>query len=196
MTKALHPGTTLRGTETLSDLATAPCRAGIVGNWAARIAVQAQDAQLAFVAAGTDLDGPTKGRATLPARLLETARISFGPFDLLPTQRLLLESGKPLHVGSRALDILIALAERPGEIVSKDELMACVWPNTYVSEDNIKTNVAALRRVLGDGRPGRRYMLNVHGRGYVFVAPVRRQDASIDGGGHSIPRPSASEPRS
>src|SRR4051812_42711691 len=122
----------------------------------------------------TDLDGSTKGRATLPALLLETARISFGPFHLLPTQRVLLESGKPLHVGGRALDILIVLAERPGQIVSKDELMARVWPNTYVSEDNIKTNVAALRRVLGDGRPGRRYMLNVHGRGYVFVAPVRR----------------------
>ncbi len=103
--------------------------------------------------------------------------ISFGPFHLLPTQRLLLEADKPLPVGSRALDILIALVERPGEVVGKDELVARVWPNTFVEDGNLKVQVAALRRILGDGRPGRRYVVNVHGRGYVFVAPVRRKDS-------------------
>ena len=103
--------------------------------------------------------------------------ISFGPFHLLPAQRLLLEAGKPVRLGSRALDILIALVERPGEVVGKDELMARVWPNTFVEEGNLKVQVAALRKTLGDGRPGQRYLVNIHGRGYVFVAPVSRKDS-------------------
>jgi DNA-binding winged helix-turn-helix (wHTH) protein len=94
--------------------------------------------------------------------------ISFGAFHLLPAQRLLLEADKPLPVDSR---------ERPGEVVGKDELMARVWPNSLVEEDNLKVQVAALRKILGDGRPGRRYVVNVHGRGYLFVAPVRRKDS-------------------
>ena len=58
--------------------------------------------------------------------------ISFGPFRLVPSQQLLLEDGKPVRLGSRALDILIALAERPNELVSKEELIARVWPDTFV----------------------------------------------------------------
>src|SRR5438445_1947397 len=100
------------------------------------------------------------------------ARFSFGPFHLIPTQRLLLEDEKPLRLGSRALDILIALVERPGELVSKRELIARVWPDTVVIEANLTVHVAALRRVLGDGHGGNRYLVNIPGRGYRFVAPV------------------------
>jgi len=57
---------------------------------------------------------------------------SFGPFHLLPDRRLLLEGDKLVRLGSRALDILIALVEHPGELVGKDELIARVWPNTHV----------------------------------------------------------------
>lgn len=64
--------------------------------------------------------------------------ISFGPFRLVPTQRLLLEDDNPVRVGSRALDILTALVERPGELVGKDELMALVWRGTFVEEGNLK----------------------------------------------------------
>ena len=64
----------------------------------------------------------------------EEHAICFGPFRLIPAQRLLLEGEKPLRLGSRALDILIALVERPGELVSKEELMARVWPNTFVEQ--------------------------------------------------------------
>ena len=60
--------------------------------------------------------------------------ISFGPFRLLPDRRLLLEGDKAVRLGSRALDILIALVERAGELVGKDELMARVWPRTFVEE--------------------------------------------------------------
>src|SRR6266478_6713883 len=97
---------------------------------------------------------------------------SFGPFHLIPTQRLLLEAGKPLRLGSRALDILIALVERHGELLGKEELMARVWPKMFVEPANLTVHVAALRRVLGDGRNGNRYLVNIPGRGYRFVAPV------------------------
>lgn len=98
--------------------------------------------------------------------------ISFGPFRLFPTRRLLLEAERPLRLGSRALDILIALVERPGELLSKEYLMARVWPNIPVEEGNLKVHVAGLRRVLGDGRGGNRYLINIPSRGYRFVAPV------------------------
>ena len=97
---------------------------------------------------------------------------SFGPFTLVPAQHLLLEGDTPVHLGGRAFDILIALLERPGELVSKDELMARVWPDKIVEESNIKAHVAALRKALRDGQPGRRYLATVNGRGYRFVAPV------------------------
>jgi DNA-binding winged helix-turn-helix (wHTH) protein len=98
--------------------------------------------------------------------------ISFGPFRLVPTQRLLLEDDNPVRLGSRALDILTALVERPGELVGKDELIARVWQGTFVEEGNLKFQVSALRRVLGDGRAGRRYIATSPGQGYRFVAPV------------------------
>jgi predicted ATPase/DNA-binding winged helix-turn-helix (wHTH) protein len=96
----------------------------------------------------------------------------FGPFRLLPAQQLLLEGEAPLRVGSRALEILAALVERPGELVSKGELIARAWPNTFVEESNLKVHVAVLRRALGEGQVGRRYVATVPGRGYRFVAPV------------------------
>jgi DNA-binding winged helix-turn-helix (wHTH) protein len=104
---------------------------------------------------------------------------SFGPFHLIPMQRLLLEAGKPLRLGSRAFDILIALVERDGELLSKEELMARVWPKMFVEPSNLTVHVAALRRVLGDGRNGNRYLVNIPGRGYRFVAPVRVVDEAM-----------------
>jgi predicted ATPase len=98
--------------------------------------------------------------------------LSFGPFRLFPAERLLLEGEKPVRLGSRALDILMALVERAGEVVRKDELMARAWPGTFVEENNLKFQISALRRALGDGRGGNRYIVTVAGRGYGFVAPL------------------------
>ena len=96
----------------------------------------------------------------------------FGKFCLLARQRLLLEDGKSVRVGCRALDILIALVRNRGLLVTKRTLMSTVWPDTSVVEANLTVNVAGLRRVLKDGRAGNRYIVNVVGRGYCFVAPV------------------------
>ena len=104
--------------------------------------------------------------------------VSFGPFRLLAAQRILLDGDKPVRLGSRAFDILAALAERPGEVVGKKELLARAWPQTFVEESNLKIQVSALRRALGDGQGGHRYVVNVPGRGYNFVAPVSLEESS------------------
>src|SRR6516165_5250292 len=103
---------------------------------------------------------------------------AFGSFRLIPAQRMLSEDGKPLRVGSRALDILVGLVERAGQTVSKEELIARAWPDTVVEEAALRVHVAALRKALGDGRAGKRYIANDAGRGYAFIAPVTRENAS------------------
>ena len=104
--------------------------------------------------------------------------ISFGPFLLLAEERLLLEGHRPVRLGGRAFDILTFLIERAGEVVGKEELIARVWPQTFVEEANLKIQVNALRRSLGDGRGGNRYIVTVVGRGYNFVAPIRVEEPS------------------
>jgi len=69
-------------------------------------------------------------------------RIAFGPFELRPRERVLLEDGKPVHLGSRAIDLLMALLERPGDLFTKDELLSRVWPGTHVIEGNLKFQIA------------------------------------------------------
>jgi predicted ATPase/DNA-binding winged helix-turn-helix (wHTH) protein len=95
--------------------------------------------------------------------------LAFGPYRLLLEKRVLLQGDKPLHLGSRALEILTALAERSGELVTKEELVARVWPNTFVEEGNLRVHIAALRRALGNGEGGDQYISTVPGRGYRFV---------------------------
>ncbi|MBR0646923.1 ATP-binding protein [Plastoroseomonas hellenica] len=98
--------------------------------------------------------------------------IRFGPFRLQPERQLLLEGEKPVRIGSRALEILVALVEQPGEVLTKNELLTRVWPNLVVDEGNLRAQIALLRRALNDGRAGARYVIAVPGRGYRFVAPV------------------------
>lgn len=98
---------------------------------------------------------------------------AFGPFVLIPERQLLLRGDAAVRIGGRALDILTALVERPGELVEKRELMARAWPDIVVDDSNLKVNVAALRRALGDGVGGVQYIATVTGRGYRFVAPVQ-----------------------
>jgi DNA-binding winged helix-turn-helix (wHTH) protein len=122
--------------------------------------------------------------------------IVFGPFRLFPMQRLLTEAGRPLRLGSRAFDILVALLERPGELVSKEELMARVWPNRFVAPANVAVHISALRCALGERRGKNRYVVNIPGRGYRFVAAVTVEkhtpsgvDIAAPASEHSVPAP-------
>jgi predicted ATPase len=100
--------------------------------------------------------------------------VSFGPFQLSPAKRLLKRDGKQVKVGGRALDLLIALVERAGEVVGQRELISSIWPGVTVEDANLRVHLAALRKALGDGREGVRYIVNVPGRGYSFVASTIR----------------------
>jgi predicted ATPase/DNA-binding winged helix-turn-helix (wHTH) protein len=110
---------------------------------------------------------------------MDERAISFGSFRLLPSQRLLLEGDQPVRLGSRALDILAVLAENAGRVVAKEDLIARVWPQVFVEESNLTIQVSALRRALGDGQAGNRYIVTVPGQGYEFVAPVGRAAESM-----------------
>src|SRR5271154_6552585 len=98
--------------------------------------------------------------------------LQFGPFELSSRERVLRRHGVMLPLGGRAFDLLIYLAERPGEVIAKRELIDHVWSDVTVEEGNIRVHVAAIRKALGDGQFGNRYIANIKGRGYSFVGTV------------------------
>src|SRR5271154_937065 len=93
-------------------------------------------------------------------------KLWFGPFKLSIGERVLRREGQVLPLGGRALDILFYLVDRPGEVIAKQELIDCVWPDVTVEEGSIRVQVAAIRKALGDGQFGNRNIANVRGRGY------------------------------
>jgi predicted ATPase/DNA-binding winged helix-turn-helix (wHTH) protein len=98
--------------------------------------------------------------------------LRFGPFELSIGERVLRRYGEVLPLGNRALDILIYLADRSGEVIAKQELMDHVWPDVIVEEGSLRVHVAAIRKALGGGQFGNRYIANIKGRGYSFVGTV------------------------
>lgn len=100
--------------------------------------------------------------------------LRFGPYVFHLGQRLVLEGDQPLRLGGRALDILQVLVEHAGSVVSKEALIAQVWPTSVVEEINLRVHIAALRRVFRDGQDGHCYIVNIPQRGYSFVAPVQQ----------------------
>ena len=111
------------------------------------------------------------GLSTMSSDSLHTT-LKFGPFELSTRERVLRRDGVVLPLGSRAIDILIHLVERPGEVVGKKELIDQVWSDVNVEEGSLRVHVAAIRKALADGQFGNRYVANVQGRGYSFVGQV------------------------
>jgi predicted ATPase/DNA-binding winged helix-turn-helix (wHTH) protein len=106
---------------------------------------------------------------------LHSATLSFGPFRLSPASRTFEKNGVPLELGDRALDILMVLVERAGELVSHRELISRVWRGLVVDPGNLRVHMAGLRKALGDRDGKEKYIANVTGQGYCFVAPVKRE---------------------
>jgi DNA-binding winged helix-turn-helix (wHTH) protein/Tol biopolymer transport system component len=97
----------------------------------------------------------------------------FGPFTIETTERRLLRGGRPVPLTPKQFDTLLALVQRPGEIVTSDELLAKVWPGIFVEEGNVKVTLWALRKALGDDlQNGNRIIETVPRRGYCLVAAV------------------------
>jgi predicted ATPase/DNA-binding winged helix-turn-helix (wHTH) protein len=119
----------------------------------------------------TELSAGDGARSGDAGTILDLDTVSFGPFSL--RSRLLEKDGVAVKLGSRAMDILRLLVSRAGEVVPKSEILGYAWSGLSVEEINLRVNVAELRKALGDGKDGTRYITNIPGRGYCFVAPVR-----------------------
>ena len=102
-------------------------------------------------------------------------RMCFGPFCLAPGERLLTKHGEPVEIGGRSFDLLVVLTEQPGRVLSKRELLKRVWSDVVVEDGSLRFHMAGLRKLLGDGTDGARYIATQVGVGYAFVAPIERQ---------------------
>jgi DNA-binding winged helix-turn-helix (wHTH) protein len=100
----------------------------------------------------------------------------FGPFRLDAQERLLLRNGAAVSLTPKAFDLLLALLQQPGHLFEKEALMKAVWPDTFVEENNLTDNVSRLRKALGEGENGQKFIETVPKRGYRFVAEVRKQN--------------------
>src|ERR1700730_5069756 len=112
-------------------------------------------------------------------------RLRFGPFELNVAERSLRKANQVIPLGGRAYDILIALLENAGEVVGKAELIARAWPDVTVEEGSLRVHLSALRKALGDGQFGNKYIASIQGQGYSFIAPVARLPADHDRGNAS-----------
>jgi DNA-binding winged helix-turn-helix (wHTH) protein len=119
------------------------------------------------------------------------AIIEFGHFRIVPHRRELLADGRPLHLGGRTFDVLMALIEGHGAVVSKDALTGRVWPNRIIDEKNLHVQISALRNALGADR---NLIRTISGRGYQFAGEIRTVAASLHmqavAGTPAAPRPS------
>src|ERR1700739_2426206 len=107
-------------------------------------------------------------------------RIRFGPFELNVAERSLRKANQVIPLGGRAYDILIALLENAGEVVEKAELITRAWPDGTVEGGSLRVHLSALRKALSDGQFGDKYIANIQGHGYSFIAPVTRIPAGRD----------------
>src|SRR5712672_1853427 len=144
-----------------------------------------RNARLDFARIVEPPDKPTRSRPRTMVDDEAQGNLQFGPFELSSRERELRREGEVLPLGSRALDILIYLAGRPGEVIAKRELIDHVWPDVTVEEGSIRVHVAAIRKALGDGQFGNRYIANIKGRGYSFVSTVVRLEDGKGGGSNS-----------
>jgi DNA-binding winged helix-turn-helix (wHTH) protein len=110
---------------------------------------------------------------------LSSTAMRFGTHRLLKSQRLLLDGARPVPISNRAMDVLLTLVERPGRVISRDDLIMRAWPNTKVDDINLRVHVSLLRRTLGDSRDSQPYLVTVPDRGYRFVGPLASEPAPL-----------------
>src|ERR1700678_3789466 len=97
----------------------------------------------------------------------------FGPFRMDPDKQVLLRDGQLIAVTPKAFETLLVLVRRGREVVSKEELLKEIWPDSFVEEANLSQHIFKLRKALGDTLEGERYIVTLPGRGYRFAVPVR-----------------------
>src|ERR1035438_10301503 len=97
----------------------------------------------------------------------------FGQFRMDPARKILLRDGETVTLTSKAFEVLQVLIERSDKVVSKDELMQALWPDSFVEESNLTQHISVLRKALGETPQDHRYILTFPGRGYRFAESVR-----------------------
>jgi eukaryotic-like serine/threonine-protein kinase len=97
----------------------------------------------------------------------------FGPFRVDPDKQVLLREGKPIAVTPKTFETLLVLVRRSRDVVTKEELLKAIWPDSFVEEANLTQNIFMLRKALGDTSEERQYIVTLPGRGYRFAAQVR-----------------------
>ncbi|WP_456617630.1 ATP-binding protein [Bradyrhizobium sp. P5_C12] len=118
----------------------------------------------------------------------------FGPFRMDALQRRIERDGSPVQLSARAFDILLTLIRQAGSVVSKSDLMARAWPDSSVDENSLRVHIAALRKALGDGNDGAKYLSTVSGQGYCFVGSIsgpeqQRSEPPEPAYVHNLPAP-------
>ena len=108
----------------------------------------------------------------MSASITMPATLAFLDFELAPARRQLLQAGLPVRIGGRAFDLLTLLASHPGQVLDAGLLKRGVWPGMVVEDINLRVQMAALRKLLGDAHC--LHIATVAGRGYCFTAAVRR----------------------
>src|SRR5258708_6915813 len=96
----------------------------------------------------------------------------FGEFRVNASERVLQRSGQDVPLPPKVFDLLLALVVRHGQVLTKDQLMSEVWPDTFVEETNLKVYVSTLRKALGEGAEGSKFIETLPRRGYRFVGAV------------------------
>ncbi len=119
----------------------------------------------------------------------------FGPFRVDAAKGVLLRDGEPVLLPPKAFETLLRLLQEAGQVVTKAELMAAVWPDTFVEENNLNQCVSVLRRALGDSPDGTSRVETIPRRGYRFVGPVIERDRADDGPGAGAPRAGTGPPQ-
>src|SRR5215204_3622926 len=114
--------------------------------------------------------------------------IRFAEFELDTSKRLLRHEGKTLALNAKAFDLLVYLAENAGRVVSKDEILDAVWENRYVEEANLKVQISALRKALGERKDEHRFLVTIPGKGYKFVGDIQNGNDEIVIEKHKISR--------
>jgi DNA-binding winged helix-turn-helix (wHTH) protein len=112
----------------------------------------------------------------------------FGPFRVDPERETLLRAGEPVPLTPKTFQILLVLVRHKTQVVTKDDLMKTVWPDTFVEEANLSRNIFMLRKALGESPQDHRYVLTVPGRGYRLTENVRlvpEHEVSIVAANHS-----------
>lgn len=111
--------------------------------------------------------------------------IHFGPFCLSPSERLLTREGDPVDIGGRSFDLLAALLEQPGRVLSKRDLLKRVWADVVVEDGSLRFHMTGLRKLLGDGKDGARYIATQVGVGYAFVGTVEGEPGPAGSAPHT-----------